>query len=600
MSRLPPGIYTWSPGHVVPSIPWVGDPDETTVPLQPGDQGEEWFVAWQSFPQGGNAVVLWNATVTDLQIRSRELGGNQATIVIPATKVNLALIGSDTGEVDLNGDHLYDIDDAVSWELLVGSTVDGKVRWRFVVRGEVAVDGGLITVTGVGIVGGLTRDRVIGAPTRHNLIGDKHGSFDYGDLRGWFLVAQGNRVACGAGDTVMSATGPAGSITAAVVPGGVDGRYKVALTCTADPGSFREFYLERRYRYPDQPVRPWGRVSIATTAFVQLPIGEDIDSYGLVTTGVESADGTTIYWPLGNDRMGTDPLGGDVDSDMARGAFAREPIEGGAKLPSPPFSNVDVCSRLYPLHATKRVYYDGVQQYQNNLTSTGSPKDLTYHFDALFNHYQSRAVTAQKSPWLVRVEHGALSGIVETGTWHHSDGTSADEANEALCGRGVDLWDKPGPGRRVMAARRRGSRRTNLQINEWDVLASWSINTSAMKTAMRGTSAVSALWGGADEGAINTTSAHGQVIDTIVSGPVGMTPTRFKAWLRHQLDDVRLVQCTGGFVVPWKLAQLFSVGDDIQSFATSGSTLLRGWLHVNAITPQIGAGWALIDFGKVG
>lgn len=594
MSRLPPGIYTWSPGHISPSIPYIGDPDETTSPAQPGAQGEEWFVAWQRFPQGENATVLWNATASDVQIKARELGGNSATFTVPATKVNMRIIGRDSGEVDINGDPLYVIDDAVSWEFLIGSTADGKVRHRFIVRGEVAVSDGMVTANAGGIVGGLTRDRVIGAPTRHNLIGDKIGSFDYGDLRGWFLVAPGVRVAGVPGMVTASAVSAIGTLTATVVPGGPDGAYKVKLTCTADPSHYREFYLEARHHLSSGP-QPWGRVSIATSAYVSLPTAVEIDDYGLVTTGVESPDGSIVYYPDGG-RLATDPTPGTVDSDMARGAFLREPVEGVGKLPSPPF-DVHVCSRLYPLDPVKPVYFDGAQQYQNDASATDGPVDLIYHPVTLFNHYQRGRA---KSPWGVRVVTGTATGIVEQGVWRHSEGTSADEAHEALCGRGMDLYDLAGPGRRVKASKRRGRRRTDLRVNEWDVLASWSINAGAMKTAMRGTSAAGSLWSGADEGAIDTRSSGGQVIDTIVSGPVGMTPTRFKAWLAHQLDDLRLVQCTGGLVLPWKLAQRISVGDDVQVVATSCSAILLGWQHVNEMDPQIGAGWALVNFGKVG
>lgn len=595
MSRCPPGVYDWAGGVVSQPIPWIGDPgpgdEPATVPDQPGAAGERWLVATQLFPFGGVPVVLWGAKVTALAIKDLRLGANAVTVTVPATPVNMRILGQQMSEFDPQGRHLHSMGDAVRWEILVGSTLDGDLRWRFVVRDEVVPSGDVVTINAVGFVGGVTADRVIGAPTRLNMLdtaGDDDlgpiGSFDFGTLQGWSLVANGERFPSDEADAEID------GLHAVVVPGGVEGTHKVKLTGKPD----RMHYLERRVRYTQIP-RPWGQERVAGQAWVQLPAaGIDIEGYGLVTVGVEEPDGSVVYWPP-NGPLGSDPEAGKVTADMVRGSFGRDPVVGVGKLPSPPYA-VDICVRLHPTDETAATYYDGVKLLRHENTSTVTPKDLTRHVRKLFDTAQGGRL---KSPWGIRIEYGTDTGIVEVGTWWHQDGQSLTDALRALCERGMDIWDQAGPGRVVVASKRRGAVRRDMPIHQWDLLGSvtWRIDPGSQRTAVRATSSASTVFSGADQGAIDLDAAFGQVIDVIMSAPVGMTPNQLARWTREQLGTLKLVQTTGTLLLPWRVGMRLSVGYSILVLARTGSAALKGWQRITQWQPDFARRFVAVDCG---
>lgn len=571
MSRLPPAVYSWTPGTITPSIPWVEPnvqlPD---VPDQPGYQGEEWMVAVGPFPAVGRPTPLFGARITDIEIPDRRVGPNRVTVKVPATPVAMRILGLQYDSFDSEGRHLYGVDDAIKWELFIGSTLAGGTQYRMVVRDQVQVADGMVTITGVGTVGGLTASRIIGAPERVNLLDDRIGSFESGTLRGWTEH---------------------GGIVAQVVPGGVDGRYCVRVK--GDPTN-RGCYLERKVPY-SQPPQPWGRQAIAASAYVRLPAaGLDIDDYGLVTVGVHFADSGAPYWPR-TGPLGSDPYAAVVDGDMVRGSFTRDPVVALGFLPPPPFS-VDVSVRLHPTSEDHWTYYDADEIIRRESSSTKTPKDLTRHVRVLFDHAQRGR---DKSDWKVRVEYGASVGIVETGTWYHDVRQSMDEALEALCGRGMDVWDRPGPGRVVRTAKRRGSRRRDLQVHEWDALGSvsWVIDPGAQRTAVGATSGAGSIWGGADEGAIDTSDSGGQVIDVTVSAPTGMSPSQLKRWVKTQLGTYKLLQTTATLLLPMPLGRRIVTGDSIYVAVRHGSVPLLGWFQVTNWKPDLDGQFVAVDIG---
>jgi hypothetical protein len=591
-------VTRFSPGHFygrgmepTPAVPW--DPGTTVLeaPDQPNAQSEVWHVAIGPFPAEGPFVALWSARVDHLAIRNRESGGNACTVVCPADPVSMKIIGDALGtSKDQAGRQLYGVDGAVGWELLIGSNLNGKVRHRFVVRDIVEVADGMLSISGVGFIGGLTGDRVLGAPERKNLI--TPGSFDSGTLDGWSMVV------LNADGSVASSTPCSGSsdsitgLSARVVPGGPDGTYYVKLKGTPDSRHF----LERRAPY-HQGEHPWGRQRIASTAYVSLPIGLDIDDYSLIATAVEVA-GVNV-WPGTGAKRKVDAERGLVTSDMVRGHFMPDAVTGVGFLPTPPFS-CDICTRIYPLDPVKEVSFDGVELIRRENSTTETAVDLTKHIVKLFKAAQEPGV---KSTWRVRAEagppHGELFGKSEVGTWWDEDGQSMNDAIEAVCGRGLEAWDAPGQGRVVAVAKRRGTKREDIQINPSDVLGvvKWQVDPGAMRTAARATSAANTIWHGSDEGYSDPSHANGQVIDITISGPVGMTPTQLRAWVRRQLASMKVAQTTTSVLLPWDLGMRLQVGDSVHLAMSSWSAGLSKWVGITAITPDLEGRFVMVDLG---
>lgn len=528
------------------------------------------------FPSGEVRGVLWGATIENLADRARHVGPKQIQVKAPTSPQVMRMLGDElVGEVDQAGRRLYSVDDAVSFEVLVGSTVDGLVRHRFVVRDEVQVSDGEVSFTAVGWVGGLTSDRVIGAPERYNLL-RLNPSFEHGDLRGWALVAVDgggvHRVHGVAGVTELSA----GSATARIVAGGVDGEWAAEVTGT--PGFA---WLEARKAY-SQPERPWGRQRIAGTAYGRLPGGGlDLDDYGLVTIAV--GQGGVLVWPSA--RYG-DPEAGVVTSDLERGTWSKDPVVGVGKLPAPPYT-CDVILRLHAVHETEPVAFDDGQIIRRENTSTETSKDLTRHVEPLMRHAQEPGRPGYKSPWGISTVVGEPVGISEVGTWWHPDGQSLNEALEALAGRGMDIFDLAGPGRRIMASKRRGSVRTDVEIHPWDVLGQvrWRVDPGAQQTSIRAVSAAGSIWGGADEGATDTSRSGGQVIDVILNGPVGMTPKQLRAWVLDKLAGVSVLQATSTLLLPWRLGMRLEVGDTVRVGMVDGAAAKLDWFQVTEWVP---------------
>lgn len=556
MTSLPCAVHDWIGGTTLPTVPTLpetGEPPRAAP--QPGAQAERWRVAVASFPSGAFRGVLWQASIESMPSRARHLGGNSIRITVPATPTVMRILGvARSGWTDRGGRQVYSLRGAGRLELVVGSDLDGLARRRFYVRQQITVADGVVTINGVGIIGGLTSDRVIGAPTRLNLI-RSNASFEQGTLAGWRLH---------------------GGVTAQVVDGGVDG-----AKCVRVRGPVGA-YLERKVEYSQTP-QPWGRQRIAGTAMVRLPSGLDIDDFALVTIAVYSGD--KQVWP---DARRGDPEAGVVTSDMVRGSWITDAVIGVGYLPTPPYT-ATVCLRLYPVDEAEWTYFDDAQIIRRENTSTTVPKDLVDHPQALFHHAQA---ARGKSDWGVGVVEGAPTGIVEVGTWWHEDGTSMNEALEKLGGRGLDMWDLPGPGRRVAVAKRQGRIRNDLRVHEWDMIKPrYGLDPGAQRTAARAVSAAGSIWGGADEGLILDDDL---VIDVILTGPSGMTPSQLKKWLREQLAPLTKVPVSSTVRLRWPVGILIEVGDTIWLPLRSRSAGEDGWYRVTETDPDL-KGFRYVD-----
>lgn len=563
MTALAVGHYRWGGGEVLPGLPWEPEPEPgyepPVVPVQPGRQGDRWMVRVAEFPSGRDRGVLWDARVETMAERLREMGPNHVVVSVPATPTAMRILGDQIGSTGV-----YHLRNMVARELIIGSTDTGRARWRLVVRDQVSVRGGRIEIPAVGIVGGLTGDRVIGAPTRLNLVGLR-GRFGP-MLAGWRHVGPGS---------------------SGIEAGGVDGS-GFAAWVTGTPG---RSYIEARVRWTlgEQPWR--ARQWFGAQAYVKIPTGEDLEGYGLVSLGVVDRATGKVWWPYdGDSEMGR------VDASTPEGQWISDgPVTARGLLPRPPYA-VDLCIRLHATHPTKKTYYDDARIVRPENTSTSVERDLIAHPAALFGHAQQGR---DKSSWGVSVVYGEPSGTVELGRWEHEDGQSMDEALEAVCGRGVEVWDQPGPGRAVRSAKRRGAVRQDLMLNPWDVLGEvqWSIDPGAQKSAARGTSAASSLWGGSDEGAIDTSQSRGQIIDVVLSGPVGMLPSQLVQWLRGQLSSLALLPATTTVLVSESWARRVAVGDSLRVRLRSDAAGHVDWMRVAQMVHMPGRGLCAVDLG---
>lgn len=550
MPSLPCATYDHVGGRTLPSVPSLpptGEPPR--APAQPGQQGERWTVAVADFPSGRFRGVLWDATIEKAPVRARHLGGNELTISAPLNYRVMRTLGTPVpGSFDLAGRQRYSLRNIGQIELLLGSNVDGLTRRRFVVRGQAQVANGRVTVTAQGWIGGITADRSIGAPTRKNLI-KTNSSFESG-LTGW--TAHGGAVA-----TIRT--------------GGPDGGKYVGIR--GPEGA----YLERRIPFVEPP-RPWGRQRIAGTALVKLPAGVDIDDFGLVSVAVYA--GGKQWWPSAT--LG-DPDAGVVTSDMVRGSWITDAVVAFGYLPTPPF-NAEVCLRLWAVDEVQEVAFDDTSIIRRENTSTVYPWDLVRHASKLFDHAQRHE---SKNDWGIGVEEGDPTGIVEVGTWWHEDGTTLPEGLEKLGGRGLDLYDLPGPGRKVMSTKRQGRVRHDIRINAWDIIGPrWSVDPGAQRTAARAVSSAGSVWGGADEGAVDTSQSGGQVIDVTLSAPAGLTPTQTREWLAHELASLSTVPISAPVRVPYRLGIRLDVGDTVWIDFRSESASEPGWYRITESDPD--------------
>ncbi len=559
--KLAFGFQDYIGGEVTTPLPTTPDPEEGyTPPAYDGAIGERLRALVGGFPTGRTPAILWDARV-QVDIRSREAGGNSCTLTMPASLQNMRILG------DQVTPSLYTSKDAISREIIVGSNADGKARWRFVIRDPWEHSGSEVTVKGVGFVGGLDGDVVIGSPTRLDLLGGI-GSFESGTLSGWRQ---------------------AGTIDAEVVSGGVDGDYKVRLRGV--PNTLN--YIEAKARVTNTIAHPWGRQRIAATSYVQLPgYGFDIDDYTLMSVVVTHAGGGAEFYPNGPDENAA-----LVEGEMRRGAFTQDPLEAFGYLPSAtkPFS-VDVRVRLYPTDETEWTYFDGAEIIRRENTSTVDPVDAVRGYARLWDHAQRGRDKSEKG---ITVSLGIPSGVEKVWTWWHEDAQSLPEATEAICGQGIEVYDYPSGKRQIRATKRRGAVRSDVQINPWDIYGTvaYQIDPGAQRTALRATSAAGSIWGGADVGAIDPRQANGQIIDVVVSGPVGMTPAELQRWALQRLSDLLLRQITCTILVSWQTAQRISVGDSIRPTLVAGASVHRDWMRVHGWSPDPDLRWVALDLG---
>lgn len=577
IAALAPSHYRWRDYGLVAVPPGAPDPEPgveppAVAPAQPGAAGNEWLVAVAEF--GPGAVdgrvrgVLWGARIEQLAVQSREQGGNRLEVVVPASRAVMRLLGDPipNEEADDTG-QLFDLRNVIARELLVGSTADGLVRWRFVIRDAVRVSGGQVRIPASGIVGGLTSDRIIGAATPRYMLG-RRGRFLDG-LTGW--TAHG--------------------VNASVSAGGVDGGNRVALTSQGDP-HFTKF-LEARQRFTLPAGTPWGG-KIGAVSWVRLPnIGREIDGYGVLTVGVTDAATGEVIWP--NPRI-SDADAGVVTDDMRRDDWDPDQVSALGHTGNVPLS-VDVRVRIHPVSSSQPTYFAGVDWIWEE--GTGSIGDRVNAIHQLFHHAQHGR---EKSTWGVTVHNLATSGISESFHWPHPDRTPMNEAIEEVCSLepGLEVWDDASRGRAVVIAPRRGRVREDVIIRSDDLLGmpDWSVDPGGQFSAARATSSAASLWGGSDAGAVDTSQTRGQVRDVTLAGPAGMRPNRLTQWVRHQLATLSRIQGSTTVVVPWALGMRLAQGDTVRVALRDNAAGHLDWMRVMRWVPDlVGQRWVLMDLG---
>lgn len=553
----------------VPTIPGAPDPgpgyEPLEVPDQPGAQGDEWQVVVASFGPGTSNGVrghLWGVVIESLTIPVREMGPQRVEFSAPLTPYNMRVWGGVSAEQDQHGNTLYHLRGSVAREVMVGSSLDGRPRWRFFCRDDVRIEGGRLRVSAVGIIGGLTADRVMGSVRGpRNRLTVARGSFEQGDLTRWETR---------------------GDAEAEVVSGGVDGNYYVRVRGTPDGTN----YLVASARWTVAADVPLSGRMLAG-AYVRLPnIGPEIDNYGLVQVAIFEYGTLTRLWP----REGQgDPTAGVVLADMERGIWLADQVMAEGQGKWAPF-DVIAEVRLHPVSSSQYVHYDGVTLVTPEEAGLYAGIDRTYAIRTLF---QDAQLNDDKSDWGVGVEFtGSVGTLADPIVWQYDENPSMDELIEQVLADepAFEVWDDATNGRNVRTGPRRGQVRTDVRIQPWNVLGkvSWSVDPGAQRTAVRGlnVSGTSVL-GSIDSGAIDTTKAGGNVIDVVMQGPKGMRYRSLVGWVRQQLAQLSILQGSMSILVDWNTGMRLATGDTVQVAVMEGSAVHKDWMRVMSWSPDL-------------
>ena len=566
-----PAVYEWIPGEYTVPVEGLPDPgpgfEPPVVPDQPGAQGEEWLVAVSSFgPRTPGAVrgILWGAVIENLTEACREMSGNKLSISAPATPYNMRVWGNLTSEVDQQGQPLYNLRGSVARELLVGSSLDGRPQWRFFVRDEVRIENGQMKINAVGIVGGLTSDRLMGSVRGpRNRLTVARGSFEQGDLTRWEEVGS--------------------NIEAQIQSGGADGDYYVRLRGTPDGTNFLR--ASARWTITDD-VPEAGQMLAGAYVWIPPELGPEIEGYGLVEVRIfEFATGARL-WPRPNQG---NPTAGVVLPDMQRGVWLADQVQAEGWGKWAPF-DVIAEVRLHPLDETYWTRYDNATLVTPTIAGLYAGVDRSFGVRELFLDAQ---LDTDKSTWQVGVEvHEDVGSLDDPVLWRYDDNPPMDELLEALCAEEppFEVWDDATNGRNVAVAQRRGQVRTDIRIQPWDVLArvSWTVDPGGQRTAVRGQNVSgSSVLGSIDAGAIDTSAAGGHVIDVTMQGPKDMRQRALVSWVRQQLARLSILQGSTTLMVSWRCGMRLAVGDTVQVALIEGQATHVDWMRVMSKTPDL-------------
>lgn len=565
-----PSIYGWRSGDFSTPIPGVPDPgpgfEPPAVPDQPGAQGEEFYVAVSSFGPGTPGEVrgiLWGAVIETLTEADRQMGGNRLSVSVPTTPYNMAVWGGLSLEVDQEGQPLYHVRGSVARELLVGSNLDGRPMWRFFVRDEVRIEGGSMKINAVGIVGGLTSDRLMGSVRGpRNRLTVARGSFEQGDLTRWEEV---------------------GDCEAQIQSGGADGDYYVRLRGTPDGSNFLR--ASARWTVPEE-VPEAGQMLAG--AYVRIPtaLGPEVEGYGLLEVRIFDYSTLEQLWPRPNQG---NPSAGVVLPDMQRGVWLADQVQAEGWGRWAPF-DVIAEVRLYPLDETEWTHFDGVTLVTPTIAGLYAGIDRSFGVVTLF---QDAQLGEDKSTWQVGVERREdVGSLPDPVLWLYDDNPPMDELLEALCAEEppFEVWDDAANGRNVAVALRRGEVREDIRIQPWDVLAkvSWAVDPGAQRTAVRGQNVSgSSVLGSIDAGAIDTSAAGGHVIDVTLQGPKEMRQRALVSWVRQQLSRLSILQGSTTLMVTWRCGMRLSVGDTVRVAFSDGQAVHTDWMRVMSKTPDL-------------
>ena len=565
-----PSVYEWYSGEFTEPIEGQPDPgpgyEPPVVPDQDGAQGEEFYVAVSSFGPGTPGAVrgiFWGAVIESLTEADRGMGGNRLSISVPLTAHNMRVWGAPSLEVDQQGEILYHARGSVARELLVGSNLDGRPMWRFFVRDEVRFENGSMKINAVGIIGGLTADRLMGSVRGpRNRLTVARGSFEQGDLTRWEEV---------------------GDCEAQIQSGGADGNYYVRVRGTPNGQNF----LRASARWTiDDDIPEAGQMLGGAYVWIPPELGPEIEGYGLVEVRIFDYDTLEQLWPRPNQG---NPSAGVVLPDMQRGVWLADQVQAEAWGRWAPF-DVIAEVRLHPLDETHWTRYDNATLVTPTIAGLYAGIDRSYGVRTLF---QDAQLDTDKSTWQVGVEVREMVGSLDDPVlWRYDDNPPMDECLEALCAEEppFEVWDDATNGRNVAVALRRGEVRDDIRIQPWDVLArvSWVVDPGAQRTAVRGQNVSgSSVLGSIDAGAIDTTAAGGHVIDVTMQGPKEMRQRALVSWVRQQLSRLSILQGSMTVMVTWRCGMRLSVGDTVRVAVSDGQAVHTDWMRVMSKTPDL-------------
>ena len=541
-----------------PSEPEPGPGVEFPVPPQGhGAQGTEWALAVCSFPTPTLRGVLWDAVFT---YGRQTFGRGPATIdvTVPATESAMRILGLSTPHRDQHGRTLYRFD-PLRIELAV--TVDGKVTDRYVVRGDVTREGGMLRFTGH-THDKLIHERVLGPANRRNSLNGVN--FD-ASLSGW-------------------QTRGGASMTA--VAGGPSGTHHMRLTGPVGSYAFKTARMTR-------PTPQEGRQAVRGSVLVNIPSG-DWDRYAAVSINVRDRVSGRQWWPMDD---GRDSEFGLIDGAWRRDVWLSDEVTARGWLPPAPF-DAYVELRLMALGPSTPIKFAQPVLWRRGHTGTDYDRDLIYAPIVLLRNAQ---VGRDKSTWNIECIAGTPTGVEETVTWWHGDKRSLIDCLSDVLDRedGPEVWFD-GSRRAFRSSARRGAVRTDIIVFPWDVLGGprWEQDSAAQKSQLHAVSAASSVFGGADIGVTDTSHTSGQIIEVVAQGPAGKTPNALRQWARQQLARSSIAPTTASLPLRWELGRRIAVGDQIRVVQANGSEVSAVWMRATGWRCDPQRRVVTVDFGN--
>jgi hypothetical protein len=482
-------------------------------------------------------------------------GGGDARWTASTSDVSvLATLCDDVEEWgDLKTGRLKIIDRAIH------PVIDGHLAPAYVLRGEAQVKDGLIHLTGLTPPQGLFPTRILGQGERKDYLNGRGMMPGLGSYQSLGFTWTGNP-----GDIQFTDNGVTGGRALRIRGDKRTAKLTISALIVEGEGTTNQ------------------QVTVRSGAFLNIP-----------QSAVERTDAMLTEVFVGNTRVSPPegrPFDPDhvvqIDDNMPRGEFARDPYVSAALLPVPPYTAL-VKTTILPHSTTDWTEVSNVTVFRRDSLSTGVERDLVDHQLILIRESQNRP---GKSSWSLPVERRESSGVSEVGVWRAEDEQPLPDALSAIDSRD----DGPDPpwvraGWVAVVGHRRGTVRTALRLGPDDVLShdGWTHDPGAQKSELRGlTDRGNAYWR-VSHVETDTSRTEGHVIEVQARAPNDQDLLSLAEWTKARLAQVAQPQETTRLVVSGYWGRRIAVGDSFRVVLMDGFLRLDRLMRVSQ--------WAMDD-----